>query len=210
MKVRCPYCRHVFVPEGENRCPACLKTVLLPGFFGKRGKRAADHASRVSQRRLSQRRVDAKLPFLAKPGRVILVLAVLIVVGGLVLRQARTGPPPTEPRMRRLARDNLLTLQAALELFRRHCETYPTTEEGLAALLLNPDREGWGGPYILELKPDPWGTSFRYRREGERCVLFSVGQDGAAATDDDIRIEWIGPVKPESNPSLFRTRIVTP
>jgi len=47
---------------------------------------------------------------------------------------------------------------------------------------------GWNGPYIFELKPDPWGNSFQYRNNG-RLLLFSKGPDRIADTADDIRVD---------------------
>jgi len=69
---------------------------------------------------------------------------------------------------------------------------YPSTAEGLAALLTAPagavDR--WRGPYAEKLPPDPWGEPYQYRYPGTHNKgsydLFSKGADKIEGTADDI------------------------
>lgn len=71
---------------------------------------------------------------------------------------------------------------------------YPTTEEGLDALLRAPDsvKERWGGPYLRDsdIPKDPWGNPYQYRmpaqKSSEGYDLWSMGPDGTNETDDDI------------------------
>lgn len=88
-------------------------------------------------------------------------------------------------------------LQASLDLFRLDMRRYPTTEEGLAALLERPGAaEGrWSGPYIDKASglTDPWDAPYVYRSEAAGAYdLVSYGADGApggAGEDADIRAE---------------------
>ncbi len=59
---------------------------------------------------------------------------------------------------------------------------FPTTEQGLGALMARPQgEEKWGGPYLKKaVPPDPWGRAFHYRSPGEHgdFDLASWGADG--------------------------------
>ena len=76
------------------------------------------------------------------------------------------------------------TLTTPLLSYRINMGQYPTTEEGLAALLTRPseDATNWRGPYIKQLNPDPWGNPYQYRSPGEHNPdsydLWSWGPDG--------------------------------
>jgi general secretion pathway protein G len=92
------------------------------------------------------------------------------------------------------ARLQIENFGAALDLYRLDTGAYPTTQQGLAALIANPDRAaGWKGPYLdsREVPKDPWGTAYVYRAPGERgdYDLISLGPDkapGGQGDDADI------------------------
>lgn len=71
---------------------------------------------------------------------------------------------------------------------------YPTTEEGLEALLRAPDeiKDRWNGPYLRDtsVPKDPWGNPYQYRSPAQKSSdgydLWSNGPDGQSETDDDI------------------------
>ncbi len=83
----------------------------------------------------------------------------------------------------------------ALDLFDLDNGTYPTTEQGLEALLTKPETipelKNWKGPYIKKPKfNDPWKNPYIYRYPGEHNPklydLFSAGPDGKEGGGDDI------------------------
>jgi general secretion pathway protein G len=81
-------------------------------------------------------------------------------------------------------------LRQALDLYRLHTGNYPTTQQGLEALLVNKDRTpGWNGPYLdsKEVPQDPWGTPYVYRAPGTRAAydLVSLGSDKAPGGTGD-------------------------
>lgn len=85
-------------------------------------------------------------------------------------------------------------LKAALERYAVDCKKYPTTEQGLAALVEKPaglaEGSGWDGPYLRGGIPkDPWGNPIQYRVSGDKIELWSFGPDGRDCTPDDIRSE---------------------
>lgn len=85
-------------------------------------------------------------------------------------------------------------LGAALDLFYLDMGRYPTSDEGLAALVRAPnDSTGWNGPYLKNprVPNDPWEQSFEYKVPGEHGAydLTSFGADGrAGGTGDDADI----------------------
>jgi general secretion pathway protein G len=74
-------------------------------------------------------------------------------------------------------------LGAALDLYRLEVGSYPTTDQGLDALVNEPEGiAGWNGPYLKKsfVPPDPWGNDYEYRFPGEHGEydIVSYGADG--------------------------------
>ena len=87
------------------------------------------------------------------------------------------------------------TLTAPLTSFRIDTGDYPTTAQGLQALITKPSNaNGWRGPYYEsndgKLPLDPWKQPYEYRYPGTRNKsgfdLFSKGRDRTEGTEDDI------------------------
>jgi len=89
------------------------------------------------------------------------------------------------------AKANIAELESALERFNIHMDRHPTTEEGLKVLVEAPsgDENKWRGPYIKQLRPDPWGNPYQYRNPGTHHPtsfdLWSRGADGADGGEGD-------------------------
>lgn len=82
------------------------------------------------------------------------------------------------------ARLQIENFKSSLDLYRLDTGSYPTTQQGLAALVRNPGNvPGWKGPYIdsPDLPADPWGNPYAYRAPGEHGPfdLYSLGSDKA-------------------------------
>ena len=73
-------------------------------------------------------------------------------------------------------------LEKALDQYRLDTGRYPSTEQGLSALMAQPSGEiKWQGPYLKKAVPqDPWGKPYQYKFPGEHSEfdLFSFGKDG--------------------------------
>ena len=73
-------------------------------------------------------------------------------------------------------------LEKALDQYRIDLGRYPSTEEGLQALMTAPaDASRWAGPYLKKALPnDPWGKPYQYVQPGEHGEfdLYSFGRDG--------------------------------
>jgi general secretion pathway protein G len=82
------------------------------------------------------------------------------------------------------------TLRAPLVSYRIDMGSYPSTQEGLQALVAAPANRAdrWRGPYVDRLQPDPWGNPYQYRFPGTRNPggydLFSFGPSGREGDDD--------------------------
>jgi general secretion pathway protein G len=110
---------------------------------------------------------------------VVLVILTLIIglAGPVVLRQfgsAKTNTAKIE--VNRIATD--------AEFFRVDVGRFPTQEEGLQALITQPESAaGWAGPYLPKLSQlnDPWGNEYLYTlgSDGETIEVRSLGADGA-------------------------------
>ncbi len=182
MKVRCPYCQHVFEPARRPFCPNCAKALLLPSFYGEK-KHAPIQTKRIKSSSSALPLSSRKL--LAFSAILLLFLASLPLLVGRAPRRSE----PREPYRIQLARENLQTLSLALQHFHNDCGRFPTTEEDLASLIHNPGISGWQGPYILELKPDPWSHRFLYQSDGASFKLSSPGPDRVPGTDADLSVQ---------------------
>ena len=103
----------------------------------------------------------------------LVVLAILTMLAGLVgpkvLNQLGGAKSKT-------ASVQIADLDKSLELFKLDVGRYPTTEEGLDALMKRPGSvNGWNGPYLKgELPKDPGGNAYRYANPGNGSfVLFN-------------------------------------
>ncbi len=79
------------------------------------------------------------------------------------------------------AKTQIELLGQALDQFRMETGRYPTTQEGLNALQVNPGVNGWDGPYLKKGIPnDPWGRPYHYESPGQHgdYDLYSYGADG--------------------------------
>jgi general secretion pathway protein G len=85
----------------------------------------------------------------------------------------------------KVARAQIESLGKALDQYRIDTGRYPSSAQGLAALVARPgDEARWAGPYLAKAVPaDPWGRPYQYRSPGEHgdYDLWSGGKDGAQA-----------------------------
>lgn len=86
------------------------------------------------------------------------------------------------------AKAQIDALDKALDQYRLDNGRYPTTEQGLAALMTKPaNAPRWEGPYLKKAVPsDPWGNAYVYKQPGSRGEydLMSYGKDGQPGGSD--------------------------
>ena len=83
------------------------------------------------------------------------------------------------------AKAQVSEIDSAIERFYVQMDRYPTTEEGLKVLVDPPageDAQKWRGPYIKQLRNDPWGNPYQYLNPGTHHPssydVWSRGKDG--------------------------------
>jgi len=86
------------------------------------------------------------------------------------------------------AKSDISSFNSALELYQLDNFEYPTTSEGLQALVSNPGKSNWVG-YIKKLHKDPWGNDYQYAYPGTKNPngydIWSFGADRAAGGEGD-------------------------
>ncbi|MBM4264493.1 MAG: type II secretion system protein GspG [Deltaproteobacteria bacterium] len=119
------------------------------------------------------------------------LLVVMIIIG---LLAALVGPRfirQEEKAKIKAAKAQIELLGTALDTFRLDIGRYPTSEEGLDALVRKPGSvDKWDGPYLKKDMPlDPWGKAYVYKSPGDHGAfdLLSYGADGTAGGDGDNR-----------------------
>jgi general secretion pathway protein G len=120
------------------------------------------------------------------------LLELLVVVAIIGLLAAYVGPKyfgQLGKSEQALAKAQIDSFHKALATYRLDVGTFPTTEEGLAALVAKPAAAAkWNGPYLSKAVPqDPWGRPYVYRVPGRKgdYDLLSHGKDGQPGGSGD-------------------------
>lgn len=122
------------------------------------------------------------------------LLLVVVIIGILAAIMVPSFSGRTEEARKTRARTEIeSTLGLALDTFEADTGSYPTTEQGLEALIGQPQAvQNWRGPYVKKSNffEDPWRHRYHYQYPGQYNVygydLISAGPDGQLGTEDDI------------------------
>jgi general secretion pathway protein G len=124
---------------------------------------------------------------------VMIVIVILGVLAALIVPKVMGRPD--EARVA-AARQDIFTIMQSLKLYKLDNRRYPTTEQGLAALVQKPSQapvpQSWSaGGYLEKLPNDPWGQPYQYLNpglHGEIDVMSfgADGQPGGQGADADI------------------------
>jgi general secretion pathway protein G len=124
-------------------------------------------------------------------GFTLMELVVVLVILGMLA--AVVGPKIYDKMgssKSQIAKMQVSELESALQLYAFDTGRFPTTAEGLQALVQNPTgSDSWKGPYLKKSVPlDPWERAYAYKNPGDHSDydLYSFGPDGVEGTDDDI------------------------
>ncbi len=126
--------------------------------------------------------------FSSLPERGFTLIEIMVVMVIIAILGALIGPQilgrVDDARVTKAAAD-IRTLGTALDLYRMDNFRYPTTEQGLEALIrrpADPSIRNWKeGGYVQKLSKDPWGADYQYLSPGLRggaYDLYSLGADG--------------------------------
>ena len=123
------------------------------------------------------------------------IMLVVIIIGILAAMIVPNIAGRSEQARKTAARTDIESnLSTALDLYKMDASQYPTTEQGLIALLTPPSVAPvpvqWNGPYLKKkvLPKDPWGHDYVYVSPGTHNTdsydLSSLGPDGVESDDD--------------------------
>ena len=139
--------------------------------------------------------LDTRARNSGEQGFTLVEMLVVITIIGLIM--ALVGPRVlnylSESKVK-AAKIQLQSFASALDLFYLDAGRFPSTSEGLAALVKQtPGVSAWNGPYLRggNVPNDPWSHGYVYRSPGERAPyeiisLGSDGQEGGSGTAADI------------------------
>ena len=121
---------------------------------------------------------------------VLLVLVILVILGSLV---GLTVNRAQKQALRDATRAQILAFNSPLELYLQNIRSYPTSSQGLQAMVVTPadlkNPERWNGSYLQgnTVPLDPWDNEYQYElMDTENYRITSAGPDGQMGTDDDI------------------------
>ncbi len=113
---------------------------------------------------------------------VMVVVAILAILAAVVV--PRIMDEPGEARQARAAQD-IRAIESALNMYRLDNYRYPSSDQGLEALVEEPTSEPQPpnykeGGYLRSLPEDPWGNEYQYANPGEHGEIdvYSLGADG--------------------------------
>ena len=123
----------------------------------------------------------------AQAGFTLIEIMVVVVIIGILASVVvpRIMDNPDKARVAK-AKNDIRALESALDIYRLDNYIYPTTDQGLDALInlpsASPEPKNWKqGGYVKKLNKDPWGNEYLYLSPGEHgdTDIYSLGADGA-------------------------------
>ncbi len=120
---------------------------------------------------------------------IVVVVTIIAILSAVVI--PRFFDKPGEARQAK-AKSDIQSLSTALNLYRLDNFSYPSTDQGLQALVQkpngSPEARNWkSGGYVDQLRKDPWGRDYLYVSPGQRgdFDLYSLGADGQPGGDGE-------------------------
>ena len=140
------------------------------------------HTARFQPRR-------SALSRLSRGFTLIEILVVVVIIGILAALVAPQVFGKIDEARVVKARQDIRAFESALDIYRLDNFRYPTTDQGLQALVTRPaDAKNWRAEgYVKQLMKDPWGNDYQYLAPGTRggaFDLYSLGRDGAPGGED--------------------------
>lgn len=111
---------------------------------------------------------------------VMVVVVILGILAAIIV--PRIMSRPEQARIVKVKQD-ISAIQNALDLYKLDNGNYPTTDQGLQALVTKPTsppipRDWKSDGYLQDLPMDPWGSAYQYMNDNEKVRIFSYGPKG--------------------------------
>lgn len=111
---------------------------------------------------------------------VMVVVVILGILAALIVPKIMSRPE--QARIVKVKQD-ILAIQSSLDLYKLDNGFYPTTDQGLEALVKKPTSDpvprNWKSEgYLQQVPSDPWGQPYQYINENEKLRIFSYGPKG--------------------------------
>jgi general secretion pathway protein G len=123
------------------------------------------------------------------------ILLVVVIISSLTAMIVPRLTGRSERAKESIARaDITINIPTALKLYELDSGRFPTTEQGLEALVRKPSRApiplNWNGPYVENHDlVDPWGRAYIYRYPSSRGTDYDLYSLGKSGEDDDLNIK---------------------
>lgn len=123
-----------------------------------------------------------------------LMIVVIIIAALAAMVVPRLGSRSEQAKVAVAQADINSNIGLALKLYKLDNGRYPTTSQGLKALLSKPSASpapaNWNGPYLEKEPMDPWKNPYQYKSPGSHNPdgydLYSSGLDGVEGNEDDV------------------------
>jgi len=130
------------------------------------------------------KRYQARRPLLKYSGFTLIEVMVVVIILGILaaIVVPRVMDRPDDARITK-AKQDIRALESALNLYKLDNFVYPTTDQGLEALVAkpagSPEPKNWKR-YMDRLPKDPWGATYQYLSPGNKSDvdIYSLGADG--------------------------------
>ena len=111
---------------------------------------------------------------------VMVVVVILGILAALIVPKIMSRPE--QARMVK-AKQDILAVQSALDLYKLDNGFYPSSDQGLVALVKKPSippvpRNWKSDGYLQSVPVDPWGETYQYMNDSEKLKIFSYGPKG--------------------------------
>lgn len=201
MKFRCPYCKHIIGTEPVAICPKCKKGIKIPEHLKESVDKIKEEQEKEETAHAPKGTISFSSDILSLSSPIVPITIVILAALAIIYSKISKSPYKyssiefNDPKTiiekaanvsMDMAKKELWVLRMALEMFKRDCGRYPTTTEGIKALINNPGELTWKGPYVTFTRPDPWKYPYQYCLTNNNALIFSCGPDKTPNTTDDV------------------------
>lgn len=201
MKFRCPYCKHIIGTDPVAICPKCNKGIKVPEHLKESVDKIKEEQEKEEAAHAPKGTISFSSDILSLSSPVVPITVVMLAAVAIIYSKWSKSPYKyssiefNDPKTMiekaanvslEMAKKELWVLRMALEMFKRDCGRYPTTSEGIKALINNPGELTWKGPYVTFTRPDPWKHPYQYNATSNDMLIFSCGPDLTPSTADDV------------------------